>query len=106
MDLIGRRCPDERLGIAVPVGDEVAYLLDENLYRTERAAANGLPGDDAEPGFDLVDPGRTDRSEVELNVRVLLEPRLDLGGGVDRKVVQHNVDFLVGVRHDGLFRKA
>ena len=81
-DLVSRRCPDEGLGIAVPVGDVVENLFDEDLYGAEGAAADGLPGDDSEPGFDLVHPGRSDGSEVELNVRVLLEPGFDLGGRV------------------------
>ena len=63
-DLVGRGGPDERFGVAVPVSDIVVDPLDENLDRTERAAANRLSGDDAEPGFDLVDSGRPDGSEV------------------------------------------
>jgi hypothetical protein len=43
--------PDEWFCVAVPVGDVVLDPLDENLDRTERAAANRLAGDDAEPGF-------------------------------------------------------
>ena len=60
-DLVGRGGPDEWFCVAVPVGNVVANPLDENLDRTERAAANRLAGDDAEPGFDLVEPGRPDR---------------------------------------------
>ena len=56
-DLVGRGGPDEWFCVVVPVGDVVLDPLDENLYRTERAAANRLASDDAEPGFDLVEPG-------------------------------------------------
>jgi len=44
--------------LAVPLVDGVANPLDENPDRAECAAADGLPNDDAEPGFDLVDPGK------------------------------------------------
>jgi hypothetical protein len=46
-DFVGRGGPDERFGVAVPVGDVVADPLDENLHRAERAATNRLTGDDA-----------------------------------------------------------
>ncbi|GAA5000610.1 hypothetical protein [Actinopolymorpha pittospori] len=53
--------PGEGLGVGVPVFDVGADLADEDLDRAEGAAADGLAGDDAEPGLDLVDPTRTDR---------------------------------------------
>jgi hypothetical protein len=83
----------------------VTDAIDEDLYRAERAAANRLAGDDAEPGLNLIDPGRPDGSEEELNVRVLLQPGLHLRGGVGRKVVQYDVNLLVGVRLDGLLEE-
>ena len=86
-NVVGGGCPCEWLGVGVPVLDVVANLLDQNGDRGEGAAPDGLAGDDAEPGLDLVDPGRTDLwGEVEVHVRVALEPRLDLGGGVGGQV--------------------
>src|SRR6476620_9868995 len=89
----------------LPVGDVVLDPLDENLDRTERAAANRLAGDDAKPGFDLVEPGRPDGGEVEFNVRVLLQPLLHLRGGMGGKVVQYDVNLLAGVGLDRLFEE-
>src|SRR5512144_1597845 len=64
-DLVGGGGPCERSGVGVPHGDVVADGADEDLDRGEGAAADGLAGDDAEPGLDLVDPAGTLRSEVK-----------------------------------------
>ncbi len=62
-------------------------------------------GDDTEPRFDLIDPRRSDRGEVEMHVRVLLQPCLNIGRGVGGKIVQHDMNFLAGVRLDSLLEK-
>lgn len=59
--------------------DVVADLLDQSGDGGERAATDRLPGDDAEPRLDLVDPGRAFRGEVERDVRVLGQPPVDVG---------------------------
>jgi hypothetical protein len=85
-DLVGGGGPGEWLGIGVPVCDVVADLVDEDLDRGEGAAADGLAGDDAKPGLDLVDPRGADGGEVEMDVQVVLEPGQDVRGGVDGQV--------------------
>jgi hypothetical protein len=45
-DLVGSGGPDERFGVAIPLGDVVADPVDEDLDRIERATANRLAGDD------------------------------------------------------------
>jgi hypothetical protein len=50
-------------------------------------------------------PGRTDWGEVEVHVRVALEPRGDLGGRVGGQVVQHDVHVGAGVRLDRLLQE-
>lgn len=52
-----------------------------------RQRRDGLAGDDAEPGLDLVDPRGADRGEVEMHVAVVVEPSQDVRGGVDGQVV-------------------
>ncbi len=62
-------------------------------------------GDDTEPRFDLIDPRRSDRGEMEMHVRALLQPCLNIGRGVGGKIVQHNMNFLAGVSLDGFLEK-
>src|SRR5436305_2700500 len=81
-DLVGGGSPGEWFGVGVPVADVFAYLLDECFNAAESAAADGLAGDDAEPGFNLIDPGRADGGEVKLDVRIILQPRHHLRGSV------------------------
>jgi hypothetical protein len=55
-DLIGGLGPDERVGaVVVPAVDEAADLGVELLDGAERAAADGLAFDDAEPDLDQVE---------------------------------------------------
>jgi hypothetical protein len=51
-DLVGGGSPDEGFGVAVPVGDVGPDPGDQGLDRGEGAAADRLPGDDAEPVLD------------------------------------------------------
>ena len=48
--------PDEGLGVGVPVFEVVTDLRDQDFDRGEGVAADSLTGDDAEPGFDLIQP--------------------------------------------------
>jgi hypothetical protein len=73
-DLISGGCPYERCGVAVPVVDIVADLLDQDRDRAEGGASDGLAGDDASPDFYLVDPRRSDGGEIEMYVRIPPQP--------------------------------
>src|SRR5205085_7347071 len=81
-DLVGGGSPGEWFGVGVPVADVFAYLLDECFNAAESAAADGLAGDDAEPGFNLIDPGRGDGGEAQMDVRIILQPMHHLRGRV------------------------
>ena len=62
--------PDERLGLAVGLGDEAVdggLKLDD---RGEDAALEPLPGEFGKPTFDRVGPRTRSRSEVEGEARV------------------------------------
>src|SRR3954465_11626375 len=88
-DLVGGRGPLERSGAGVPGGDVGADGPDQDLHGGEGAAGDGLAGDDAEPGLDLVQPAGAGRGEVEVDVRVGVQPGPHVGGGVGGQVVQH-----------------
>ena len=71
--------PDEGCRVFVPVFDVVFDVLDEGPDRREGTAPHGFACEDAEPGFDQVQPRGADGREVEVDVRVLLQPRDGLG---------------------------
>src|SRR5687767_13344327 len=71
-------------------------LTDANVPRPD-----GLAGNDAEPDFDLVDPGRAGWCEVERHPRIVGQPVPHLGGAVRRAVVQHDVNILACMWLDG-----
>src|SRR5689334_3332614 len=73
-DLVGGRGPLERSWLGVPGCDVGPDGPDEDLHGGEGAAADGLAGDDPEPGLDLVQTARAGRGEVEMDVRVRVEP--------------------------------
>src|SRR3954470_12173577 len=81
-DLVDGSGPCERSWVAVPRGDVGANGPDQDLDGCEGAAADGLAGDDAEPGFNLIQPARALRGEVEVDVGIEGQPRLDVRGGV------------------------
>ena len=85
--------------------DVVADLTDEDFYAGEGAAADGLAGDDPEPGLDLVDPGGSLGGDVEMHSWMLGQRGLDLGRGVRGEVVQHDVDILAPIGFHGLFQE-
>ncbi len=101
-DLVGGGGPGERLGGAVPVGDVVADLAGQGVDGGKGAAADRLAGDDPEPGLDLVDPGRADGGEVDVDMRVRVQPGGHVGGG---QVVQDDVDLPADVRGDRVFQE-
>ena len=61
----------------------------------EGAAADGLPGDDVEPDFDLVEPGGVGGGEVKMVAGPVDEPALDAGVLVGTVVVDDEVDIEV-----------
>lgn len=73
-DVCGFLGPDEGRGVLVPVCEVVVDVVNEGLNGVERAAANGLASEDAEPRFDHVQPGGTLRSEMEVDTGVFLQP--------------------------------
>ena len=65
--------------------DEVINIRDQVFDAPETSSANGLLGDEAEPAFDLTEPGRVGGSVVELEAWPLCQPEAYLGmlmGGV------------------------
>src|SRR5437660_5815937 len=72
--------PDERGRMAVPVGDVSLDVANQRTDGIERAAPDRLTRQNAEPGFDHVEPGRALGREVKFDVGMLREP------GVDRLV--------------------
>jgi hypothetical protein len=46
------------------------------------------------------------RDEVEVHVRMTVQPGPDVGDAVGGQVVQHHMDLTAGVRSDAFFRKA
>lgn len=59
--LVSGRGPSERLDLHVPGADLFADLRDQDVGAGERATADRLASEDAEPGIDLVDPGRPEQ---------------------------------------------
>jgi hypothetical protein len=66
-DLLGGLGPDERPWVLVPVGNPRADVGLQGLDTLVDSPAEQLVGQEPEPPFDLVDPRRTDRGEVQVN---------------------------------------
>src|SRR3954452_6376253 len=88
--------PLEWRGRLVVGGDKVVNGLSELARRSEAGTTERLAGENAEPTFHLVQPGRVGGSEVKLDVGVALEPAV-LFGLVRVQIVQHDVDLAVRV---------
>lgn len=74
-DRVGGGGPLEGLAIGVVRGDEVIDALHELLDAGERAATDGLVGDQREEALDLIEPGVVGWDEVTLPLfRVVLSP--------------------------------
>ena len=65
-DRISGGGPLERLAVRVVRRDEVIDALDELFDAGERAATDGLVGDQREESFDLVEPRAVGRDEVHV----------------------------------------
>ncbi len=96
-DLVGGFDPEEWLAAVVPGSDEAMDGLDKGVDTGEAATPDGLRGENTEPGLHLIHPGSGSGREVAREPGVLLEPDLDVGLLVGAVVVQHQVDFAVGV---------
>src|ERR1700756_3707745 len=81
--------PDEGLGSVVVCFDVGIDVILQLLEACEGGAAEPLPLQDRKPHLDLIEPGRTCRREMKLQVGVGLEPMLVLLVGVE--VVEDDV---------------
>jgi hypothetical protein len=66
--------PNKRLGGFVVGIDERIDVPSKLFNRCEGCAVQGLALQDREPDFDLVEPGGPRRREVQMHVRMTLEP--------------------------------
>lgn len=73
-DLVGGLGPDERFGVAVPGSDPVAYRFLECGNAFVGPSPELLIGEQAEPAFDLVQPGRVGRGEMHVEPRMRGQP--------------------------------
>jgi hypothetical protein len=76
-----------------------------SLTVCEGPAADGLSGDDAEEDLDHVQPRPRGRGEVQGDLRVLRQPRVDVRVLVGGVVVQHDVQFPARVGLGDLFHE-
>jgi hypothetical protein len=87
-DFVGGLGPGEGPWVGVPGIDPGADVAFEGVDAGVDAAAQELVGEQAEPAFDLVDPGGAGRGEVDVEARVAAQPGLDLGGVVGTSLVK------------------
>ena len=86
-DLLRGLGPHERLRLVVVVGDVVLDGRDELGDAGEAAPLEAFGSEFPEPPLDHVQPRRAGRHEVEVEARVLGQPRLDVGVLVGAVVV-------------------
>ena len=88
--------PDEGGCFGIVGLDEGIDLGDEILGTDERAAADLTLGDEAEPAFDLVEPGGIGWREVDMEPGSLGQPGTGLWMFVGGIVVDHEMDIEIG----------
>ena len=71
--------PNKRLGGFIVDVDKSINVLSKLFNGCEGCPVQGLAFQDREPDFDLVEPGGPRRCEVEMHVRMMLEPTVVLG---------------------------
>src|SRR5215470_4919689 len=98
--------PHERRRMAVPLDEVSLDVPDEGADRVERAAADRLAGEDAEPGLDHVEPGSALRGEVKVDGRMLREPRLHGRGGMRGRGVEHDMQVTTVIAARDAFEEA
>jgi hypothetical protein len=84
--------PQERCGVPVVLLDVREELSLEIERGREDASRNAIALELTEPEFDLVEPGAVRRRVIQLNARVLCQPRLYGCRLVRREVVDNEVD--------------
>jgi hypothetical protein len=104
-DLVGGFGPGEGLAAFVPAVDVGLDRGDEVLDRGERAAADGLAGDDAEEDLHHVQPGPRCRGEVQRDPGVFRQPGLHVRVLVGGVVVGDDVQLDAGVSAGGLLQE-
>jgi hypothetical protein len=97
--------PNKRLGGFIVGIDESIDVLSKLFNRYEGCAVQGLAFQDREPDCDLVEPGGPRRREVEMHVRMTLEPAVVLGL-VGIEVVEDDMDGRVRMSGDVSFMKS
>jgi len=73
--------------------DECIDVLLQLLDRGERCAAKRLALEDGKPSLDLIEPGRARWREMEVDLRMFLEPAIALLMGVE--IIEDDVHFAV-----------
>src|SRR2546422_3127427 len=89
--------PHERGGMAIPLGDVAVDMPDQSANGVERATANRLAREDAEPGLDHVEPGGALGGEVKLDLRMLGEPGLHRRRRMRGRVIEDDVQCAAAV---------
>lgn len=82
-----------RLGVLVVSLDEVLDGVDERTDAGVASAFDLALGQQAEPAFDLVEPGGVGGREMKMIARALQQPAFDEIGLVRGIVVEHQMDF-------------
>lgn len=81
-------------------------FLAQILERGKAPSGGHVAFDPGKPQLEVVEPGRIDRSEVELDVKMFFEKALPLSRFVNGDIVQDDVDFSVaGLPQEKLFEK-
>lgn len=86
--------PLHGLGLLFVLTDVSHELSLQIRYGSEHTTGDHVAPDLGNPQFDLVEPGRVSRGEMQMNVGVLYEERIDLLSLVRREVVRDHVDLL------------
>jgi len=92
--------------MTIPLSDIGLDVADQGTDGVERAAPDRLAGEDAEPRLDHVEPGGALRGEVELDRRMLGEPRLYRRGRMRGRVVEHDVQRAAALTAGDSFEEA
>ena len=96
--------PNKRLGGFIVGIDKSIDVLSKLFNGCEGCAVQGLAFQDREPDFDLVEPGGPRRREVEMHVRMTLEPAVVLGL-VSIEVVEDDMDGRVRMSGDDIIHE-
>src|SRR3989442_13605126 len=95
--------PYERGRMTVPVGDVGLDVANQGADRVERATPDGLAGEDPEPGFHQVEPGRALRGEGKMDRGMLVKPGTNRLRRMRGRVVEHDVQLVIaGAARRGL----